>query len=97
MQERIKLFIVIQCSVRGPVQYTHKQLQLNRVKKKRKKGKKPDEKEKAAALRLDAGKDTGWRERIDYNPAPTKKRKALSKLKPLGKETNIYVHTKDGE
>ena len=94
MQERVRLFIVIQRSVRGPVWYTHKQLQLNREKKKEKK---PDEKEKAAALRLDAGKDTGWRERIDYNPAPAKKRKALSKLKPLGKETNIYVHTKDGE
>ena len=54
-------------------------------------------KEKATALRFDAGNCTGWRKRIDYNPAPTTKRKAPSKLKPLGKGTNIYVHTEDGE
>ena len=53
---------MVQCSVRGPVLYTHKQLQLDRVKEKEKKGKKKTGgKEKATALRLDAGKFTGWR------------------------------------
>ena len=65
--------------------------------KKKKKGKKQGKKEKSAALRLDAGKYTGWLDRINYNPAPTTKRKALSKLKPLGNETDTYVHAEDGE
>ena len=83
--------------MRGPVLHTHKQLQLTYWKSKKKKKEKTDKKEKTTALRLDAGKYTGWLDRINYNPVPTTKRKALSKLKPLGNETDTYAHAEDGE
>ena len=85
-------------SVRGPVFYnTHKLLQLYKVRKKKKKRKKNrwEKRTQHCVLMLEKTQ-CGFRGFITIL-SPQLNNRILAKLKPLGEETDIYLHAGGGE